>query len=133
MAKVTDPTKKTKSKVIINNGKFNADTTRQVTTGSGARLERDEKGNIRQIKDKNYNGLTAQMLIENRIAMKKADIGDKSFTSQPAPRVGGSPVEKTGMASGTGNKKLIIKSIRNTKKSDASPQAKRAAIRIHKK
>jgi hypothetical protein len=129
MANITDPKKKIKIK--INGADFTQDTTRQVRQGSAATLSRDEKGNIQARRDKDYAGISPETMRQDYAAKRKAKEGDGTYDGASAPR-GGGPVEKTVRASGTGSKKLMIKSIKRVKKSDASPQAKRSAIKVLK-
>lgn len=53
----------------------------------------------------------------------------QSYDGSPAPRVGGDAPESTGMAKGTATKKLLKMSKKRARQSDASPAAKKAAIR----
>lgn len=120
---------KKKIKIKVNGATFNQDTGRQVRTGSAAVLYRDDKGVIQQQKNKDFAALDQQTHKEDFDAKRKAHEGDDSFHSVAAPRVGG-VVEKTVQASGTGNAKLMIKSIKRARQSSASPQAKKASIRM---
>lgn len=59
----------------------------------------------------------------------------RDFSGTSAPRVGGTSKSDPNAAkvSGTSSKKVIKQSIRNIKKSAASPQAKRSALASYKK
>ena len=76
-------------------------------------------------------------------AFKKTDKGGRghvgsvgfdkkeNYAAGVGPRVGGT-VQKGVVASGTSNKKLIKKSMKNVSRSSASPQAKRSARKLYK-
>lgn len=57
----------------------------------------------------------------------------QAYDSGPAPRVGGDAPKSTGMAKGTATKKLLKMSKKRARQSDASPAAKKAAIRSLKR
>lgn len=106
----TDPNKKKKKPVS--------------SSGSGAHLSRDNKGNIVARKDKNYYGGPGNG--------RTPGTGDMTFGGAPAPRVGGNYVGGAKSLTGTAKKSTIKKAIRSVKKSAASPQAKRAARKSFK-
>jgi len=116
-----------KKKIRINNGAFNQDKTRKGGVGSAATLSRDDTGVLHANRDANFGGVTDKTIREDRAA--KAGQGDGSFHGAPAPHVGGDIDESGAIAKGTSSKKLMIKAVKNAKRTSASPQAKKAAIR----
>jgi hypothetical protein len=58
--------------------------------------------------------------------------GNSFMSGGPPPRVGGT-MKSSGMAQGTMKKASIKKAIKNIKKTNASPQAKKAAKRAYKR
>jgi hypothetical protein len=125
MAKIDVPKKKTK--IIVNSGKFRG----TPQTGDAATLSRDDKGEIVARRGKNYAGMSDNMAREAQSQKRAAKEGDSHFDGASAPRVGGGEKLHKGVTpTGSGTKKMMIKSIKRAKKSDASPQAKKAALRI---
>ena len=125
MPKINDPKKKTK--IRVNSGAFKSTT---VITGSGAALTRDDKGKLVAHRDENYAGVSAKSIREDR--EKRKNLGDRTFDGMAAPRAGGGEKMKKGPQASGGTKKMMIKSMKRVRKSDASPQAKQAAMRILK-
>lgn len=103
--------------------------TRKVRMGSVATLVRNKKGDIEKVKDKDYAGINEQTIKEDYDYKRRLQEGDMTFDGVAAPRQGGK-VDKAVSAKGTSGKKLIIRSIKNAKRSDASPAAKKASIKI---
>jgi len=99
------------------------------TSGRGAKISRDNKGNIVADRSGNYGGVSNETLRQDRAV--RARTGDGTYSGTPAPRVGGKATGKRLNVVG-GTKKQIKASRRNVKKSAASPQAKLAAKRLYK-
>lgn len=128
MTNVTDPEKKVKIKINTMSVKTDPDA---VKTGSAGRLTRNKKGGIEVKKDANYQGIDTHT--KSAQAQKRAaKEGDSHFSGVAAPRSGGKHHGGV-VASGTNKRKLMIKALKNVKRSEASPQAKRSAIRMLKR
>lgn len=89
-------------------------------SGSGAKLSRDKKGNLKATLKKDFAGITQETLRQDRIT--KAGTGSGTYSGAPAPRVGGkqTPIAKSGPLK-SATKKVIKQSRRKTA---GSPQAK---------
>lgn len=95
-------------------------------SGSGAKISRNDKGDLVARKDKDYYDTAADQAYRRELAATK---GDRTFDGAVGPRVGGVEVKARDGAVKGGTKSMISKAKRRVKKSAASPQAKRSAIR----
>lgn len=101
-------------------------------SGSKAKIIRNEKGDLYQKRDKDYAGVSGSTMQEDADVASAAN-ESKTFSGAPAPRVGGSYTKTSPTAEGTSSRKLMNKSIKMTKRSAASPQAKRSALKLLKR
>lgn len=98
------------------------------SSGNKAKLVRDKKGTLSQIRGNNYAGVSGETLSDDARVATAANKGSRDFGGL-APRVGGSFKPSGPAASGTAKKSTVKKSIKAIKRSAASPQAKRSAKR----
>ena len=98
-------------------------------SGSKAVIKRNKKGDLEATKKPDFAGVTNETLREDRAAA--AGTGNSFFSGAPAPRIKEYDAATQGEVPKGGTKKQVKSSIRRVKKSGASPQAKRAAIRAY--
>src|SRR5687768_4453812 len=120
-----DPKKKTSPKYPPVDPKPNMS---KGSSGPGAKLSRDKKGDIKATLPKGFAGITQETLRQDRIT--KAGTGSGTFSGSPAPRVGG----KQAVIAKSPNLKSATKKVikQSRKKPTGSPQARAAQKRNNK-
>lgn len=101
----------------------------KVRTGSRSVIIRHKKGTM-AIRKPSDAYIGEETLAEDR--QNAAGSGTGHYTTQAAPRTGGTAMAATGLPSGGSRKQIRMSKVR-VKKSAASPQAKRSAAMLYRK
>lgn len=107
----------------------NIDPDKGVRTGSKSVIIRNKKGETEAVRKKGDAYINEETLAEDR--KNAAGSGTGHFTTQAAPRTGGSASSTQGAAPAGGTRKQVKASKLRVRTNSASPQAKRSARKLY--